>query len=86
MKRKAFALLATALVGLLAAATASAPSKSSRRSQAQAARFVNPLVQQCIPALGSAYGYSLSTPRSARAPASPASPLAPSTSARRMPR
>jgi phosphate transport system substrate-binding protein len=60
MKRKAFALLAsTAVIGLLAAATASArpadvPLTGSGSS------LVNPLVQQYIPAVGQAFGYSLS--------------------------
>ncbi len=60
MKRKAFALLAIgAVIGLLAASTASA-----RRADVPIAgagsSLVNPLVQQYIPAVGSAFGYSLS--------------------------
>jgi phosphate transport system substrate-binding protein len=60
MKRKAFALLAiTALVGLLAVSTASA-TKQDVPIAGAGSSLVNPLVQQFIPAIGSAYGYSLS--------------------------
>ena len=60
MKRKAFALLTiTALVGLLAASTASA-TKQDVPIAGAGSSLVNPLVQQFIPAVGSAYGYSLS--------------------------
>jgi phosphate transport system substrate-binding protein len=60
MKRKAIALLAiTAVVSLLAATSASA-TKSDVAITGAGSSLVNPLVQQFIPAVGSAFGYSLS--------------------------
>jgi phosphate transport system substrate-binding protein len=59
MKRKAFALLAIAAVGMLAAAGASARQADVPIS-GSGSSLVNPLVQQFIPAVGSAFGYSLS--------------------------
>ncbi len=63
MKRKAFALLGlAAVVGLLSAGAASA--KQTKQSDTpisgSGSSLVNPLVQQFIPAVGSAFGYSLS--------------------------
>jgi len=59
MKRKAFGLLALAgVVGLLSAAAASARQADVSISGAGSS-LVNPLVQQYIPAVGSAFGYSL---------------------------
>jgi len=59
MKRKAFALLAIAAVGLLAATGASAR-QSDVPISGSGSSLVNPLVQQFIPAVGSAFGYTLS--------------------------
>src|SRR5579871_6513075 len=59
MKRKAFALLAiTAVVSLLAATSASA-TKSDVPIAGAGSSLVNPLVQQFIPAVGSAFAISL---------------------------
>jgi phosphate transport system substrate-binding protein len=59
MKRKALALLALAsLVGLLSAGAASARQADVSIAGAGSS-LVNPLVQQYIPAVGSAFGYSL---------------------------
>ncbi len=63
MKRKAFALLGlAAVVGLLSAGAASA--KQTKQTDVpisgSGSSLVNPLVQQFIPAVGSAFGYSLS--------------------------
>jgi phosphate transport system substrate-binding protein len=63
MKRKAFGLLAfAAAVGLLSAGAASA--KQVRQADipisGAGSSLVNPLVQQYIPAVGSAFGYTLS--------------------------
>jgi phosphate transport system substrate-binding protein len=62
MKRKAFALLAIAAVGLLAATGASA--RQARQADVSisgsGSSLVNPLVQQFIPAVGSAFGFTLS--------------------------
>jgi phosphate transport system substrate-binding protein len=62
MKRKAFALLAIAVVALLAATGASA--RQARQADVSlsgsGSSLVNPLVQQFIPAVGSAFGYTLS--------------------------
>src|SRR5262249_53325407 len=60
MMRKAFALLALVTgVGLLSAGAASARQADIPISGAGSS-LVNPLVQQYIPAVGSAFGYSLS--------------------------
>src|SRR5215831_2686107 len=60
MKRKAFALLALAsVVALLSAGAASARQADVSLSGAGSS-LVNPLVQQYIPAVGSAFGYTLS--------------------------
>ncbi len=63
MKRKAYALLGlAAVVGLLSAGAASA--KQTKQTDVpisgSGSSLVNPLVQQFIPAVGSAFGYSLS--------------------------
>jgi phosphate transport system substrate-binding protein len=59
MKRKALGLLALATaVGLLSAGAASAKQSDTGISGAGSS-LVNPLVQQFIPAVGSAFGYSL---------------------------
>jgi phosphate transport system substrate-binding protein len=62
MKRKAFALLALVAVGLLAATGASA--RPARQADVpisgSGSSLVNPLVQQFIPAVGSAFAYTLS--------------------------
>jgi phosphate transport system substrate-binding protein len=55
MKRKSFALVATLIgVSLVSAAAASAATITGAGSS-----LVNPIVQQFIPALGSAYGYNV---------------------------
>jgi phosphate transport system substrate-binding protein len=61
MKRKAIALLAVATVALLAAAAAGASHAKTADVSINGAgsSLVNPLVQQWISPLGSAYGYSL---------------------------
>jgi phosphate transport system substrate-binding protein len=61
MKRKAIALLAVATAALLAVAAAGArPAKTADVSiNGAGSSLVNPLVQQWISPLGSAYGYSL---------------------------
>ena len=63
MKRKAFALLGlAAVIGLLSAGAAAA--KQNKQSDVpisgSGSSLVNPLVQQFVPAVGSAFGYSLS--------------------------